>query len=144
VNYHIRVTFHFDCVWSVNLVNTLYSGVHAFHFSAGIHSDRQKRCRSTNEKMHTNIHPSGISLGALCLYSASVVGAANISPEGDSTYSTGGHATDNASTSGDSVFTGNVCKPIVEIHRQVTEVFGDDVSTARCRSRNWWTEHPSP
>jgi hypothetical protein len=32
---------------------------------------------------------------------------------------------------GDSIFTDNICKPTVEIHRQVIEVFGDDVTTAQ-------------
>jgi len=32
---------------------------------------------------------------------------------------------------GDSIFTGTVCTPTVENHRQVTEVFGDDVTTAQ-------------
>jgi len=32
---------------------------------------------------------------------------------------------------GDSIFTDNVRKPTVEIHRQVTEVFGDNVTTAQ-------------
>ena len=42
-----------------------------------------------------------------------------------------GHATDNASALGDSIFRDNVCKPTAEIHRQAIEVFGDDVTTAQ-------------
>jgi hypothetical protein len=32
---------------------------------------------------------------------------------------------------GDSISTDNLCKPTVEIHWQVIEVFGDDVTTAQ-------------
>jgi hypothetical protein len=74
--------------WSVILVNTL-SLVFMLCIFQQEHTDRQMECRSTNEKVQTNIHASGTSLDALGLYSASAVGAVNTFPAGDSTYSIG-------------------------------------------------------
>jgi len=79
--------------------------------------------------MQTNIHPSGTSLAALGPLLLLFVLLTYFRQE--IALGPWGHATDNASKLGDSIFTGNVCTPTIEIHRQVTEVFGDDVTTAQ-------------